>query len=371
MKRRDFLLGAGALGAGGALTPLPFSAAAAAVAASPAPKRLLVLGGTGFIGPPMLEYAVNRGHEVTIFTRGNREPAVDGIEHLVGDRNDDLSALEGREWDVVLDNNARDYRWVQLTTELLRDAVDQYVFVSTISAYAGEALGYEYVGEAPVAGVTVDSPLAQPPEGFVMGETLEYGPTKAMSEKIIQAAFPGRTTIVRPGFIVGPGDPTDRFTYWPARIHAGGEVLVPGDGTDPVQVIDVRDLTEWIVRLAEDGVSGVFNGVGIAAPMSMAEMVYGIRAVTASEVGFTWVPISFLKVQNVQPYSDMPIWIPNDPLSVVDNSGAKAAGLTFRPLATTAADTLAWHLERGTPIEFGISPEREAEVLAAWHAGGA
>lgn len=369
MKRREFLLGAGALGAGGALSPLPF--ATAATAASPASKRLLILGGTGFIGPPMLEYAVNRGHEVTIFTRGNREPSIAGIEHLVGDRNDDLSALEGREWDVVLDNNARDYRWVQRTTELLKDAVDQYVFVSSISAYAGEALGYEFTEDAPVAGVTVDSPLAEPPEGFVMGEELEYGPTKAMSEQIIEAAFPGRTTIVRPGFIVGPGDPTDRFTYWPARIHAGGEVLAPGDGNDPVQVIDVRDLTEWIVRLAEGGTAGVFNGVGISAPMSMAEMVYGIRAVTASDVRFTWVPIPFLKEQNVQPYSDMPIWIPNDPLSVVDNSNAKAAGLTFRPLATTAADTLAWHLERGKAIEFGISREREAEVLAAWHGAGA
>lgn len=375
MKRRQFLLGAGAMTAGTALSSASFAAAAAMDQPAPKPKRLLILGGTGFIGPPMLDYAVSRGHEVTIFTRGNREPAVSGVEQLVGDRNDDLSALEGRRWDVVLDNNARDYRWVQQTADLLKGAVEQYIFVSSISAYAGEAIGYEYADDAPVAGITIDSPLAAPPDDFVMGEELDYGPTKAMAERIAEAAFPGRTTIIRPGFIVGPGDPTDRFTYWPVRIDRGGEVLAPGDGSDPVQIIDVRDLTEWIVRLAENGTAGRFNGVGIAAPMSMAEMVHGIRAVTNAPVDFTWVPIPFLKDQNVQPYSDMPIWIPNDPLSRVDNSHALQSGLTYRPLAVTAADTLGWHRTRPqaqrNSLRIGIEPEREQAVLAAWHARNA
>lgn len=375
MKRRQFLLGAGAMTAGTAVSSASFAAAAAMDQPAPKPKRLLILGGTGFIGPPMLDYAVSRGHEVTIFTRGNREPAVSGVEQLVGDRNDDLSALEGRRWDVVLDNNARDYRWVQQTADLLKGAVGQYVFVSSISAYAGEAIGYEYADDAPVAGITIDSPLAAPPDDFVMGEELDYGPTKAMAERIAEAAFPGRTTIIRPGFIVGPGDPTDRFTYWPVRIDRGGEVLAPGDGSDPVQIIDVRDLTEWIVRLAENGTAGRFNGVGIAAPMSMAEMVHGIRAVTNAPVDFTWVPIPFLKDQNVQPYSDMPIWIPNDPLSRVDNSHALQSGLTYRPLAVTAADTLGWHRTRPqaqrNSLRIGIEPEREQAVLAAWHARNA
>lgn len=361
--------------AGTAVSSASFAAAAAMDQPAPKPKRLLILGGTGFIGPPMLDYAVSRGHEVTIFTRGNREPAVSGVEQLVGDRNDDLSALEGRRWDVVLDNNARDYRWVQQTADLLKGAVGQYVFVSSISAYAGEAIGYEYADDAPVAGITIDSPLAAPPDDFVMGEELDYGPTKAMAERIAEAAFPGRTTIIRPGFIVGPGDPTDRFTYWPVRIDRGGEVLAPGDGSDPVQIIDVRDLTEWIVRLAENGTAGRFNGVGIAAPMSMAEMVHGIRAVTNAPVDFTWVPIPFLKDQNVQPYSDMPIWIPNDPLSRVDNSHALQSGLTYRPLAVTAADTLGWHRTRPqaqrNSLRIGIEPEREQAVLAAWHARNA
>lgn len=361
--------------AGTALSSASLAAAAAMDPPAPKPKRLLILGGTGFIGPPMLDYAVSRGHEVTIFTRGNREPAVSGVEQLVGDRNDDLSALEGRQWDVVLDNNARDYRWVQQTTDLLKGAVDQYILVSSISAYAGEAIGYEYADDAPVAGITIDSPLAAPPDDFVMGEELDYGPTKAMAERIAEAAFPGRTAIIRPGFIVGPGDPTDRFTYWPVRIDRGGEVLAPGDGSDPVQIIDVRDLTEWIVRLAENGTAGRFNGVGIAAPMSMAEMVHGIRAVTNAPVHFTWVPIPFLKDQNVQPYSDMPIWIPNDPLSRVDNSHALRSGLTYRPLAVTAADTLGWHRTRPQAqrdsLRIGIEPGREQAVLAAWHARNA
>lgn len=374
MKRREFVTGTAA--AAGLIMTGASQVLAQQSASSSSSKRILVLGGTGFIGPPTVRYAIERGHEVTIFTRGRSRSDVPGVEHLIGDRNDDLSALRGRSWDVVLDNNARDYRWVQLSTEMLKDGAEHYVFISTISAYAGEATGYEYV-DTPWTGapITVDSPLAQLPDGFVMGEDLPYGTTKALSEQIVEAAFPGRTTIVRPGFIVGPGDPSDRFTYWPVRIDQGGEILAPGDGTDPVQIIDVRDLMEFTVRLAESGTAGVFNGVGIGAPLSMAEMLYGVRAVTTSDARFTWVPISFLREHDVQAYTDMPIWIPGDPLSAVDNSRAQAAGLTFRPLAVTAADTLAWHKTRPQEaqekLRIGIDAAREREVLAAWHAANA
>jgi 2'-hydroxyisoflavone reductase len=374
MKRREFVTGTAA--AAGLIMTGASQVLAQQSASSSSSKRILVLGGTGFIGPPTVRYAIERGHEVTIFTRGRSRSDVPGVEHLIGDRNDDLSALRGRSWDVVLDNNARDYRWVQLSTETLKDKAEHYVFISTISAYAGEATGYEYV-DTPWTGapITVDSPLAQLPDGFVMGEELPYGTTKALSEQIVEAAFPDRTTIVRPGFIVGPGDPSDRFTYWPVRIDRGGEILAPGDGTDPVQIIDVRDLMEFTVRLAESGTAGVFNGVGIGAPLSMAEMVYGVRAVTTSDASFTWVPISFLREHDVQAYTDMPIWIPGDPLSAVDNSRAQAAGLTFRPLAVTAADTLAWHKTRPQEaqdkLRIGIDAAREREVLAAWHAANA
>jgi len=370
LNRRNFIASAGAISAGLALSGA--SQSRAATAQAPKPKKLLVLGGTGFIGPPMVRYAVERGHEVTIFTRGSRSD-VPGVEHLVGDRTGDLDALRGRTWDAVLDNNARDYRWVELTIDLLKDSAEQYLFVSSISAYAGEATGYDFV-DNPWSGppINTQSRLAQPDAEFERGQELPYGQTKALAEQIAHAAFPGRTTVVRPGFIVGPGDPTDRFTYWPVRINRGGEVLAPGDGTDPVQFIDVRDLCEWIVRLVESQTYGNFNGVGIGSPLSMAEMLYGMRAITSSAVTFSWVPISFLMEHKVQPYSDMPIWIPGDPLSAVDNSHAIASGLTFRPLAVTAADTLQWHETRPAAeqaeLRIGINAAREKEILEAWHA---
>ena len=374
MDRRKFLTGAGALGAGVALgaSTRPMAAQSTAVSSGKrSAMRLLVLGGTGFIGPPMVRYAVLRGHEVTIFTRGKTQADISGVESLVGDRSGDLDALKGRTWDAVLDNNARDYRWVTLTTELLKDKAQHYLFVSSISAYAGEATGYDYVDEPwSKPPLNTKSPLARAPEDFAPGQELPYGQSKTMAEKLTNSAFPGRSTIVRPGFIVGPGDPTDRFTYWPVRIDKGGEVLAPGDGTDPVQFIDVRDLGEWIIRLVENATFGTFNGVGIGSPLSMAEMVYGIRAVTSSHVDFTWVPIPFLRKNDVQSYSDMPIWIPGDPFSFVDNSLAMASGLTFRPLAVTAADTLDWHKSRPAAeqaeLRIGIKPDREQQVLAAW-----
>lgn len=374
MDRRRFLTRAGALGAGmalGASTQLMAAQSTEVSSGKRSAMRLLVLGGTGFIGPPMVRYAVLRGHEVTIFTRGKTKADISGVESLVGDRSGDLDALKGRTWDAVLDNNARDYRWVTLTTELLKDKAEHYLFVSSISAYAGEATGYDYVDEPwSKPPLNTKSPLALAPEDFAPGRELPYGQSKAMAEKLTNSAFPGRSTIVRPGFIVGPGDPTDRFTYWPVRIDKGGEVLAPGDGTDPVQFIDVRDLGEWIIRLVENAAYGTFNGVGIGSPLSMAEMVYGIRAVTSSHVDFTWVPIPFLRKHDVQSYSDMPIWIPGDPFSFVDNSMAMASGLTFRPLAVTAADTLDWHKSRPAgeqaELRIGIKPDREKQVLAAW-----
>ena len=356
---------------GGLDAVTPSTDAGPRVAPTPAAKRILILGGTGFIGPDTVRYAVERGHQVTIFTRGRAEADIPDVERLIGDRTGDLDALKNRTWDVVLDNNARDYRWVQLTTELLKDAADHYVFVSSISAYEGEATGYDYVDEPwsrPPIGP--DSPLVRRPEDWEDGQDADYGLTKAIGEEVAEAAFPGRTTIVRPGFIVGPGDRSDRFTYWPVRIDKGGEVLAPGDGSDPVQVIDVRDLTEWMVRLAEDGTAGAYNGVGLGSPMSMAEMLHGIRGVTSSAVQFTWASIPFLRQQEVRPYADMPIWIPGDPFSVVDNSRAMRSGLTFRPLAVTALETLEWHrtrpAEARAELRTGIKPEREREVLAAW-----
>jgi len=391
LDRRDFIRGLGLAGTALALGCEPGqgggpgsdgsssegeSSSASAVGPNPpAPKRILILGGTGFIGPHMVRYAVERGHRVTIFTRGRTEADIPDVEHLIGDRSNDLSALEGRSWDVVLDNNARDYRWVRLSTELLRDAAEHYLFVSSISAYAGEATGFEG-GERVFWEPAMDesSPLFTRPPNFQDGDEAPYGLSKTLGEEAAEAAFPGRTTIVRPGLIVGPGDTTDRFTYWPVRIHRGGEVLAPGTGDDATQIIDVRDLTEWIVKLAEGVTVGAFNATGPDARMSMAEMLYGIRAITSTPVRFTWIPIPFLSEHGVRPWSDMPAWIPGDPQSLVSVRRAVDAGLTFRPLAVTARDTLEYQLgrpeEEQADPQAGISPEREAEVLALWHESG-
>lgn len=374
--RRDFLHTAGLVGAGWALTPP--HAGALTPPPSPRPsqvarKRLLILGGTGFIGPHMVRYAVERGHEVTIFTRGRSQADIPDVERLIGDRNDDYSALEGRTWDVVLDNNAQDYRWVHASTELLRDAAEQYVFVSSISAYVNDTTAWEFKDRVLYEHILQeDSPRIPPPAGWRDGDDAPYGLMKTLSENIVHAAFPGQATIVRPGLIVGPGDRTDRFTYWPVRIDEGGEVLAPGNPDHANQIIDQRDLTEWIVRLAETGTTGDFNATGPASRLSMAEMLYGIRAITGVPVHFTWVPEDFLQDQEVRPWADLPSWIPGDPLMYVSIDRALAAGLTFRPLAVTSRDLLEWDLTRPAAQRenrrFGMSREREAGVLAAWHA---
>lgn len=380
LTRRQFIRTSGALGAGITAGPTAAIAAVEGLGASSAPdtspssaKNFLFLGGTGFIGPNMVRYAVERGHNVTIFTRGRSETELpDSVERLVGDRNDDLSALEGRSWDVVFDNNTYDYRWVERSTELLKDAVGQYIFVSSISAYDTSA------DETKDPSIAVWKPVVDenytrfsPDADWKNGDDAPYGLMKRLSEDIAHKAFPGRTTVVRPGLIVGPGDPTDRFTYWPRRIEKGGEVLAPGNPDHSNQIIDQRDLTEWIVRLAENGTMGNFNGTGPGTRMSMAEMLYGVRASVSSDVQFTWVPESFLTEQEIAPWSDLPAWAPGDVMFYVSVRKAVEAGLTFRPLAVTTRDLLEWDKtrpdEERQSSNFGMSRDRELEVLSAWH----
>jgi len=377
--RRDFIRTTGVVGAGLALGGTaacagPESDSAGSDQAPPESLQILMLGGTGFIGPHMVRYAVERGHQVSIFTRGRRQTDLpEGVEQLVGDRNDDHTALEGRTWDVVLDNNAQDYRWVQKSTELLAEATSQYVFVSSISAYALEGFGYdraEDIMREPL--VDEDYDRVAPPEGWRDGDDAPYGLMKTLSEDIVHAAFPGSGTIVRPGLIVGPGDMTDRFTYWPVRLDEGGEVLAPGDPEHANQVIDQRDLTEWIVRLAENRTTGDFNATGPGERLSMGSMLDQIGSAIETPYELTWVPESFLEEQGVAPWSDLPAWIPGDPLMYVDVRDAVAAGLTFRPLAMTTRDTLEWDKTRPTEERanrrFGMSREREREILTAWNA---
>ena len=352
------------------------------VAKAAKPLSILILGGTGFIGPHEVRYALARGHRLTLFNRGRRPKEWPGeVEELSGDRDTgDLAALEGRSWDVCIDNPATLPFWVRDAGRALQGKVGRYVFISTISVYAAQ--------DEPWA--DEDAATAQYEGDDVMEETLDtlrasgfalYGPLKAASEREAERWFPGKTTVIRPGLIVGPGDETDRFTYWPVRLARGGDVLAPGDGDDAVQLIDARDLAEWVIRMAESGTSGTFNATGPAHELTMEEMLLGVRAATTAGAELHWVPADFLAEHAVSPWSDMPVWVPGGP----ETAGfgrrsvrrALAAGLTFRPLARTALDTLAWYEARSEGAEgsgrrealrAGISPEREQEVLVAWRA---
>ena len=336
--------------------------------------RLLILGGTGFIGPHQVRYAVARGHEVTVFNRGQSAPgSLDGVEELVGDRaTGNLDALRGRQWDAVIDNSASGAdapRWVQEAASLLKDQAEQYLFISTRSVFSDLSA---------VPG-TVDAPLLtrENTRNWQEGQPYPYGLAKALAEGEALAAFGDRTTIVRPGLIVGPGDDTDRFTYWPVRIERGGEVLAPGNPhEDRIQIIDVRDLCEWAVRLCEARTYGTFMAVGPENGRSMAEFLHGIAAVTTAPLSWTWVPREFLADQGFRPYQEMPVWRPPTPgfegFARFDLSREVAAGLTFRSLADTSLATLAYHhsrpAERRAVLRAGATPEAEARVLAAWHA---
>jgi 2'-hydroxyisoflavone reductase len=339
--------------------------------------KLLILGGTAFLGPQIVENALARGHELTLFNRGRTNPHLfPDLEKLKGDRdpqNDDgLKALEGRAWDAVIDTSGYVPRHVKASAELLGPRVRQYVFVSTISVFA----------DSDAANLDENSPV-----GKLEDETIEqvtgqtYGPLKALCEAEAEKAMPGRVANIRPGLIVGPGDPTDRFTYWPVRIDRGGEVLAPQPQDAPVQFIDVRDLAEWIVRMVEEGHAGVYNAVGPRGRLSMAECLHGCRAATSSDVTFTWVDEAFLLERKVGPWMEMPLWVPRaggSSFGTARRDRAIAVGLTFRPLAVTARDTIDWH-KSNRPAEYefgerrgggGMTAAREQEVLAAWRARG-
>lgn len=372
--RREFIdtsaRAAGALGVLGALGPLA-CAAPDDPSAPPTPIRILILGGTRFIGPYQVRYALDRGHEVSIFTRGRTEPPFfheyfDRVEHLIGDRDNDLTALEGREWDAVIDNSASIPRWVSMTTELLRGNADRYLFVSSISAYADFA----------TVGIDETYPVGQLSAPDVESMR-EYGPMKARCEAINSETFGENAINVRPGLIIGPGDNTDRWTYWPVRVARGGEVLAPNSPADPVQNIDARDLSEWIVRLVETpGHGGTYNATGEVR--EFGSMLEDIRSALGSDATFTWVSTEFMAEHGVRPWAHMTNWMPPEGetigMSQVSVAAAIRAGLTFRPIGDTARDTVEWWNslpdERRAQPGAGLPAEQEAEVLAAWAARG-
>jgi 2'-hydroxyisoflavone reductase len=373
--RRDFLttsvLAGGGLGVA-ALVPDPL----AALLAQPAPRplRILVLGGTGFIGPHQVRYAVARGHKVTLFNRGRTNPGlfkgVEGIEERIGDRAPNpgnYDALKTGEWDVVIDNPTTRPRWVREAAAAVKGRAGQYVFISTISVYArNDTPGAD---ESAAVATTTTPDVESGPEFMPL-----YGPLKALSEQEAEKAFPGRATIIRPGLIVGVGDLTDRFTYWPVRISRGGTVLAP-PADDPVQIIDARDLAEWTVRCCEQNVYGVYNATGPAARFTVRQMVEGIKTAVGSDASIVHASAAFLAQQQppVRGWSDLPVWMPpiGETAGFTQRSIAKALakGLTFRPYGDTVKETLAFYgqqtEERKAQLRAGLAADREAAVLAA------
>ncbi len=344
---------------------------------TPHPLNILILGGTSFLGPHQIRYAMERGHAITIFTRGQTQPTIfkklfGDVEHLVGDRNDDLSALRGRTWDAVIDNSGRRVEWTRDSAELLKDNVETYVYTSSTGVYL------PYLG----TDIREDTELVlQDPPEIPEDRRPTYGVMKSLSEIEARKAFgEDRTIVVRPTYIVGPADPTNRFPYWPARIERGGEVLVPGKPDDRVQFVDVRDLTDWMIRLIENRTAGTFNVAGPASPMGMQALVHGVHAATSAAVSWVNIPdYDFLKEHGVR--FVIPWIMPVDEYvgsARINIERSVANGLTFRPLGDTVRDVLEWwHSdavtdERRADILDGERSlaRREVELIAAWRARG-
>lgn len=326
--------------------------------------KILIIGGTRFLGRHLVDSALARGHKLTMFNRGLTNPHLfPDLETILGDREKDLAELLCHEWDAVIDTCGYVPRIVQLSASTLEACAGRYVFISSISIYAGFSK----------IGINESDPVAKIEDETVeeiTGET--YGPLKALCEQTVQKVFgENRTLNIRPGLIVGPYDPTDRFTYWPVRVARGGDVLAPEGPEAPVQIIDARDLSNFIIKLLEEGSSGTFNATGPDYGLTIGALLEACKRVSQSDANFIWAPAEFLRRHEVAPWSDMPVWIPNTEedagFSRVDISRALRAGLKFRPLEETVRDTLQWARTRRSDRGWsaGLSAEREAEVLAA------
>lgn len=324
--------------------------------------KILILGGTVFLGRHLVEAAQSAGHDVTLFNRGRHNPELfPQVEKKRGDRDGELGALRNRRWDTVIDTCGYVPRIVRSSAEMLRDSADRYVFISTLSVY--KDLSVKGLGESSPVGKLEDETVEE-----VTGET--YGPLKALCEQTVEEIFPDRSFIPRPGLIVGPHDPTDRFTYWPARLAEGGKVLSPEPRDLGVMYIDVRDLSEWIVDMIQAKRTGIYNAVGPDYYLSMEQFLESCRKIVGSDMHLEWVDDKFLLDQGVAPWSDLPLWLPGPDtagMSAFNVDKALRAGLTFRPLVDTIKDTLDWFQKReDSGLRAGISRDRERELLDLW-----
>lgn len=367
MQRRLFIATAS-----GALLAATLQPPSGGAERAPRALRILILGGTQFLGIHITQLALARGHTVTLFNRGRTHRELfPQVEKLQGDRDGKLEALQGRSWDAVIDDSGYVPRHVRLSAQLLAPSIRQYLYVSSVSAYASFTRPND---EASPLGRLADESTEK-----VDGNT--YGPLKALCEKAAQAALPGRVTVVRPGYIVGPDDPTDRFTYWPARAARGGEMLVPGTRADPIQFIDVRDVARFNIEALERAVVGTFNLVSPPGRFTMGGLLRSCIA-TANEMRHphpppapTWIPAEFLRRHDAAFPDDIPIWAPasGETSGFAHISAARAlrAGLHISPLQQTVRDTLAWQLSRPqaqqTQLKAGLSATREQQLLSSWH----
>jgi 2'-hydroxyisoflavone reductase len=349
---------------------LAASTAVAAKQRSSRQLRILVLGGTKFLGIHVVEAALKRGHSVTLFNRGKTNADLfPQLEHLKGDRDAQLDSLKGKHWDVVIDDSGYVPRHVKLSAELLAPNVQRYIFISTIGVLANFAVPSDE-----------DSPVSKMPDETSEKVNEFYGPLKALCETAVKKAMPDRVCVVRPGLIVGPHDPTDRFTYWPARAARGGEMAAPDKPADRVQFIDARDLANFVLGIAEHRTVGTFNATSPPGMFAIGNVVSA--SITAAQAmarpnpapSPVWLPEDFLAKEKIGPMTDMPVWTPTtgDYAGLADVSVKRALsqGLTIRPVQPTVTDTLAWHLKRPpeerAKLAAGLTPEREMALLEAW-----
>jgi 2'-hydroxyisoflavone reductase len=373
--RRDLLRLTGAVVAGSVAGMVPpiwaQQAKGDAILKATKPLSILILGGTGFTGPHQVRYALARGHKVTLFNRGRRpKDWPEAVEELTGDRDtNDYASLKGRKFDVCIDNPTSVPHWVRDAAAVLKGNINHYIFISTISVYAGNdkpgadetAAREKYTGA---------DAMAETNAGLRANMAL-YGPLKALCEDEAYKQFGNLTTVIRPALIVGPGDETDRFTYWPVRLARGGDVLVP-PLADPVQFIDARDIAEWTIRMAEARTFGDFNATGPNMTLTTGAMLQAINAAVGSGAKFREASLAFLEANKVAPWSDLPVWVPGQGATAGmhrrSHLKAVAAGITYRSVTVTAADTVTWWNqqtpERRAALRAGLKPAREAELLA-------
>ena len=325
--------------------------------------KLLILGGTKFLGRHLVDSALAHGHQVTLFNRGKTNPGLfPQVETILGNREHDIEKLSSRAWNAVIDVAGYFPRIVRLSASGLERSVGRYVFISSISVYPESTLKKIGIDEKDPVGKLEDESVEE-----ITGGT--YGPLKALCEKTVLDLYGDRGLVIRPGLIVGPNDPTDRFTYWPVRVARGGEVLAPENPEVPVQIIDVRDLSEFVIKMIEANATGIYNATGPDYELTFGEMLETCKQVSHSDAHFNWASAEFLKQHNVEEWSDMPVWVPDNEESAgfsrVNVSKAVKAGLTFRPLEDTVRDTIVWAGTRPADHEWraGLKAEREKELL--------